>query len=324
VSIEVSRLRKDLEKQNIIKGIAEFGFKPKILILPSDKWYSDHPTYVKGTDGQGMIIPDHIAATKDESISGALSAMSNKFGGPSGAFEVMNIEAVLGKNSIQEFKNNQRPDAKKGSYLDAIMSTVPADLIVQVDVQNKELERGLKKQLLITLIAIDPYTGSKWFEGKQVEKITTGDNYFQQLKAGIDGAADDFRPLIFEKLTEIINNGIGGELIISFSESAEDLDFNTKFRVEGESLALSQLVDDACTMSSNKSEPTGIQSETQRLYSVAIPYYVQNKRTGKNETNSVEKFGYKVANSLFDYIGENYVVERIGLGKAELIIKGRK
>ena len=77
-------------------------------------------------------------------------------------------------------------------------------------------------------------------------------------------------------------------------------------------------------MASNKSESNGTASESARVYSVTIPYNVANKRTGKNDTNSLEKYGYKVANALSDYIGENYVVERIGLGKAELIIKGRK
>ena len=324
VSIEVARLRKDLEAQNIIKGMAAFGVKPKILIVPSDDWYYAHPQYIKGKDDQGKIIPDHIEASHDPLISSALSDVSNKFGGPSGAFEVKNIEATLGKNAIQEFKDNQRPDGKKGSYLDAIMNTVSVDLMVQVDIVETEVERGLKTRMDIRLIAIDPYTGSEWFKGKLTTKTTGGDDRQQQLTAAMNGAADDFRPLLLDQFRKIIDEGISGELTISFLDAVEDFDFNTKFKVDGETLAFSQLVDEACVLSSNKSESNGVGSESARVYSVTIPYNVANKRTGKNDTNSLEKYGYKVANALSDYIGENYVVERIGLGKAELIIKGRK
>jgi hypothetical protein len=324
VSIEAERLRKDLEAQNIIKGMAAFGVKPKILILPSDDWYYAHPHYIKGKDDQGKIIPDHIEASHDPLISSALSDVSNKFGGPNGAFEVMNIEAALGKNSIQEFKDAQRPDSKKGSYLDAIMNTVSADMIVQVDIVETELERGLKTRMDIRLISIDPYTGLEWFKGKLTTKITTGDDRQQQLTAAMNGAADDFRPRLLDQFKLIIDGGLSGEITISFLDNVEDFDFDTKFKGEEGMEAFSQIVDDACVSNANESIANGVGSPTTRVYSVKIPYYVQNKRTGKSDRNSFEKFGYKVGNTLSDYIGENYKVERIGLGKSELIITGRK
>jgi len=323
VSIEVERLRKDLEGQSIIKAMASFGFKPKILILPSDDWYYAHEAYIKGTDDSGKIIPDHISASHDPLISPALSAISNKFGGPSGAFEVFNLEAVIGKNAIQEFKDQQRSDAKKTSYLDAIMKTAPADVIVQVDIKENELERGLKTQLLITLIAIDPYTGAKWFEGKQIEKITSGDNRHQLLTAAMNGAADDFRPMLMEKFKQIVAEGIKGEITVSIGDAA-DFDFTTKFNVGGREYELSRILDGATKKVAVTAAPMGIQSASSRVYSGSIPFqYIDELAGGVLSTNTFENYAYMVASEL-GKCNLDYVVESLGLGKVELILTGRK
>lgn len=323
VSVEVERLRKDLEAQSIIKGMAAFGFKPKILILPSDDWYVAHPKYIKGKDDQGKNIPDHLEATHDPLISPALSVVSNKFGGPSGAFEVMSIEAALGKNSIQEFKDAQRSDAKKVSYMDALMKTVAADLVVHVDIKETDLERGLKTQLVITLIAIDPYTGSKWFEGKQIEKITTGDNRHQLVSDAMAGAADDFRPMLLEKFKQIVTDGINGEIIVSVLEDA-DYDFTTKFNAGGREYELSRIVDGATKKAAKQAAPNGAQSPFSRVYSAAIPFqYVDELAGGILSTNTFENYAYMVAAELDKY-NLTYKVESLGLGKVELILIGRK
>lgn len=323
VSVEVVRLRKDLEGQSVIKAMVDFGIKPRILILPSDDWYVAHDMYIKGYDESGRAIPDHIAASHDPLISDALTAMSNKFGGPSGAFEVYNLEAVIGKNSIQEFKDQQRSDGKETSYLDAIMKTAPADVIIHVDIKEKSMEHDTKTQMLITLSAIDPYTGSKWFDGKQVEKITSGSNRNQLLTAAMNGAADDFRPTLMEQFKKIVLEGIKGEMIVSLA-SGVDFDFNTKFKMAGREYELARILDGATRKAAKSAAPLGIQSEKSRVYAAAIPFQYEDELAGGVLTNNTfENYAYMVAAGLSE-CKLTYKVESMGLGKVELVLTGRE
>lgn len=320
VTIEVNRLRSALERQNIIKSLADFGFTPKIIVVPSNEWMGKNG-YVSKKDNQGIAeeIYDYNGAINDVKISGALSAVKSKYNKSSGGpFEVVDIKGSLDKLKLETQKNNARSQAKQESSLDIFSRVLAGDLWVKVDIKSNPLSGGLEKQILITLTAYDPYTGSEVLSGKTIEKTTKGDNEFQLMANAMNGACDELRVLIFNYFKERTEKGIQGEIVFSLSESSE-FNFNTEFDANGESKPLNEilkkLVKKPCTSREEKSR-----SETKLEYTSKIPMFYEED--GEKEKNSFINVGNRVRSDL-KKIGFTCTPEPNGIGCVEIIITGK-
>jgi bisphosphoglycerate-dependent phosphoglycerate mutase len=80
-----------------------------------------------------------------------------------------------------------------------------------------------------------------------------------------------------------------------------------KFKIEGEQLTFSELVDEAIE-EIGKGKAQGEQTKLRRVYDVKIPSKVKNRK-GKEVSNNYEKFSLKV---------EEYVTENLKSVKAEV------
>jgi hypothetical protein len=319
VTVEVDRLRKQLEAQEIIKSVVDFGFKPTVLVVPSDTWM-ERNKYVNRVDNQGMTekIYDYENAINNESIKNALNVVKEKLGGPSGSFQVQDIPQRMGDFKMEVAKNNARSLAKRESNLDIFARTMQADLWVKVDFQTNKLKSGLETQFLMTISGTDPYTGNEVLPGKQIDKVTVGDNMFQLTKNAMGGAVDDFRPKLFEYFKKVTSEGLQGRLSIGFSDNVEE-DFNTKFPYKGKDYELSRIVDAFLKRYAERSEPEGTQTEKMRKYSVNIPLEYMDELTEEKEKNSFENFSRQFRDEL-EKLGLSSVTENNGLGKVEVII----
>ena len=197
VTIEINRLRKDLESQNIIKALSDFGFTPSVFLVPSDEWMNKNG-YVTKKDNQGTIdeIYDYPRAIIDPKISKALSAIESKYNKPKGPFKISDMKSKLDQIKLEEAKNNARSKAKQESSLDIFARVLAADLWVKVDLDDKP-KNGMESQMLVTLTGIDPYTNNKVITGTTIQKTTHGDDQFQLMMNSINGASDELRTLIF-------------------------------------------------------------------------------------------------------------------------------
>jgi hypothetical protein len=323
VTVEVDRLRKQLEAQSIIKSIVAFGFTPKVLVVPSDTWM-ERNNFVTRVNNQGITekIYDYENAINNESIKNALNVVKEKLGGPSGSFQVQDIPLRLGDFKAEVAKNNARSLSKKESNLDIFARTMQADLWIKVDFQTNKLKGGLETQFLMTISGTDPYTGNEVLPGKQIDKVTVGDNMFQLTKNAMGGAVDDFRPKLFEYFKKVTAEGMQGRLNVEFSDNL-DIDFNTEFPYKGKDYELDRIVDALLKKYALSSATEGSQTETVRRYSINIPLEYKNELSGEKERNDFENFARQFKDEL-KKLGLKSVHEKNGLGKVDVIITEQK
>ncbi len=322
VTVSVDRLRKQLEAQNIIKSLVQFGVKPTLIIVPSDTWMKNNG-YVTEEDAQGVknYKYDYLNAVSDEKIKRALDEVSNKFGGPSGAFKVQNIKSKLDAINIEVAKNNARTDGKKESNADLFARTLAADLWIKIDYTKEMLEGGLKSQFTITLAATDPFTGEDAIPGKPIMLTSTGDNATQLLVNAMNGAAADFKPRVFDYFKNRQEKGIQGKLTISLLDQV-DFDFDTEFTYKDEEKELKAILQLFIKKGSNERLQDGEQTNTTFKYDVTIPVEFSNEE-GQPEKNSFSNYGSGVASQIKKF-GFTCKTESTGLGKVEIIITGKK
>jgi hypothetical protein len=319
VTIEINRLRKDLESQNIIKALSDFGFTPSVFLVPSDEWMNKNG-YVTKKDNQGTIdeIYDYPRAIIDPKISKALSAIESKFNKPKGPFTIVDMKGKLDQIKLEEAKNNARTNAKKESSLDIFARVLKADLWVKVDLDDKP-KNGMESQLLVTLTGIDPFTNNKVITGTTIQKTTHGDDQFQLMMNSINGASDELRTLIFGYFQEKVITGLDGTLTLSISENT-DFDFDTPFTQNGEEKALNRIIAKIVKKYANdRLETSG--TETTREFSVKIPLFFEED--GEKEKNTFTYYANKIVDELMK-IGITSKVEPSGLGRVEIFITGKK
>jgi hypothetical protein len=319
VTIEINRLRKDLESQNIIKALSDFGFTPTVFVVPSDEWMNKNG-YVTKKDNQGTIdeIYDYPRAILDPKISKALSAIESKFNKPKGPFTIVDMKGKLDQIKLEEAKNNARTNAKKESSLDIFARVLKADLWVKVDLDDKP-KNGMESQLLVTLTGIDPFTNNKVITGTTIQKTTHGDDQFQLMMNSINGASDELRTLIFGYFQEKVITGLDGTLTLSISENT-DFDFDTPFTQNGEEKALNRIIAKIVKKYANdRLETSG--TETTREFSVKIPLFFEED--GEKEKNTFTYYANKIVDELMK-IGITSKVEPSGLGRVEIFITGKK
>jgi hypothetical protein len=319
VTVEVDRLRKQLEAQEIIKATADFGFEPSVVIVPSDDWMENH-NYFRIVDNDGITnkIYDYANAILDKNIKHALSAVAEKLGGPNGSFDVKDIKANLDALKLEEAKNSARNSAKQESDLDIFARVLDAQLWVKVGFDSKPINGGLKTQFLITLSATDPFTGRNVIPGKTIDKTTVGDDYFNLMKNAMNGAIADFQPKLFSYFEKLTEEGIQGSLRIEFLDEV-DANFSEEFEYDDEDYELAELVDAFVKKHSMERKTEGAQTKTRRVYSVKIPLMYMNKLTDEKEKNDFEKFSRKVRKSLKE-LGLKSEGEVDGLGKVNIVI----
>ncbi|MSP84350.1 MAG: hypothetical protein EXR18_00775 [Flavobacteriaceae bacterium] len=319
VTIEITRLRSDLEKQNIIKSLADFGFTPTVFVVPSDEWMQKKG-YVTKKDNQGTIdeIYNYPAAILDASISKALAAIESKYNKPKGPFKICDMKGKLDQIKLEEAKNNARNKAKQESSLDIFARVLAADLWVKVDLDDKP-KNNMESQNIVTLTGIDPYTNNKVITGTAVQKTTHGDDSFQLMMNSINGASDELRTLIFGYFQDKVNTGLEGTLTFSLSENA-DFNFDTPFPSSGENKELNRIIFKIVKKFCNEREET-VGTETTRVFSAKIPLFFEED--GEKEKNSFKSFAYKITDEM-SKIGFTCTVEPSGLGRVEIMINGKK
>jgi hypothetical protein len=319
VTIEINRLRKDLESQNIIKALSDFGFTPSVFLVPSDEWMNKNG-YVTKKDNQGTIdeIYDYPRAILDPKISKALSAIESKYNKPKGPFKISDMKSKLDQIKLEEAKNNARSKAKQESSLDIFARVLAADLWVKVDLDDKP-KNGMESQMLVTLTGIDPYTNNKVITGTTIQKTTHGDDQFQLMMNSINGASDELRTLIFGYFQEKVTTGIEGTLTVSLSENA-DFNFDSPFTQNGEEKELNRIIAKIVKKFANEREET-IATETTRVFTAKIPLFFEED--GEKEKNTFKYFAEKIVDEL-KKIGITSTIEPSGLGRVEIFITGKK
>ncbi len=323
VTVEVERLRKNLEAQGLIKSAMMFGFKPTVLIVPSYKWMKDNK-YFRTEDNQGIPVEiyDFENACKDSKIYEALKAVANKLGGPNGAFEVKDMGQMLKDIAIREQINNARSQSKSESPIEVFYRVLKADLWIEVDLNVNSLEKGLKTQYLITLSAIDPYTASVAIPGKTIAKETAGDNSFQLMTNAMNGAVDEFKPNILSHFQNVATKGIQGKISFSLLDGL-DFDFDTEIEYKDSELPLKEVLAKITKLNTlpGLKENIGISSSLE--YSANIPFEYKDEDTGAMEKNSFTNVGNRIRSQV-KKLGYNVKTEPNGLGQIDIIITGLK
>jgi len=273
VTVEVNRLRSDLEKQKIIKSLADFGFTPKVIIVPGDEWMKNHPQYINIIPNTNPVVKayNYSDAILDKDISQALASIRSKYNKPTGPFVVVDIASKKAALIKEEATNNARAKAKQESNLDLFARVVSADLWVKVEIDDSK-----PGQNIVTLSGIDPYTNNVALSGTPLQKTTHSDDTFQLMMNSINGASDEMRTKIFGYFKGISEEGLGGEILISILEGA-DFDFNTEIPLNESSSPLNVRLKSIIKKYSmpDKVEESGDQTETRLLYSVKIPLFAK-------------------------------------------------
>jgi hypothetical protein len=334
VDVEIDKLRTYLEKAKLIKAanVSSSGYKPNIVILPSDAWMKTHK-YKTVKDNQGIPIDvfDYKNGILDGDMKNAIAAVKSKF---ENNFKIVNFTEKLSDIALAEAKNNALPVAKRQSELDIYAKTLAADLWLKIDIEENDLNRGLTKQLIFTLEAYDPFTGNNAFSGLPVKKETTGDNKFDLITDALNGAADAIRPKFTDYFSKREAEGVEGRVVCSVAESAGDLNFDSQLTVDGESLKLSEIFNALITNNTvltkdgvGRMTEDGDQTPTLLKYKdVYIPVISEKMVMGKKQivSNSFQKMATVVTNELENKCGITCTLESKGLGKVEIVITGKK
>jgi hypothetical protein len=343
VDVEIDKLRTYLEKAKLIKAanVSSSGYKPNIVILPSDAWMKTHK-YKTVKDNQGIPIDvfDYKNGILDGDMKNAIAAVKSKF---EKNFKIVNLTEKWSEIALAEAKNNALPVAKRQSELDIYAKTLAADLWLKIDIEENDLNRGLTKQLIFTLEAYDPFSGNNAFSGLPVKKETTSDNKFDLTTDALNGAADAIRPKFTDYFSKRESEGVEGRVTCSIAESAGDLSFNSLFTVNSQTKKLSQVIESVLAKNSKKTEdgvsritPAGDQTETLLSYKdVFIPVTVmedefdldaeEGSKPNKVPTsNTFGKVGTKLQEGLLSKCNITCDVITTGLGKVEIVITGKK
>jgi len=327
VTVEVNRLRSDLEKQNIIKSLNDFGFTPTILVVPSNKWMLDNGFVTKGNNqGQETEIFNWLKAVTNDKISGAISTVEGKYskskGGP---FEVNNIQSKINEINLLIQKNNDRKEKneKAESEFDIYARKLSADLWIQIDLNKKPLN-GLETQLVVTITGLDPYTGKTVINGTPIEKITKGDNEFQLVTNAVNGACDEMRTLIFNYFQNRKNSGIDGFLSFTMSTNDNrDFDFDTSFpNGDKEPLPLAKIFKKILKDLTKERDFDTPPTPTLAIFKAKIDLFYDED--GEAEKNSFYEVASRVKSILETKYGLLSKIQPIGLGNVEIFITGRK
>ena len=129
--------------------------------------------------------------------------------------------------------------------------------------------------------------------------------------------------MILKHLVKRNDEGLPGKLLVKINANLE-MDFNSQITVEGEKLALSQLVNDAVEKCAKSYKKSGSTTKSRIEYDVKIDPKVTNKRTKKVSANDYEKFAWQVVNDEYLSKFATADVKLNGTGMAIITLKKKE
>tara|TARA_B110000908_G_C10264537_1_gene462385 strand:+ start:3147 stop:4529 length:1383 start_codon:yes stop_codon:yes gene_type:complete len=317
VTISKALLQKDLEDQNIIKGVADLGFKPEVLVVPGDAWMKKMGFMVT-EDNQGMPVEsyDYTAAVNDEFFNSLGLFVKAKF---DDAFEMADFKSKLDAINAENQRNNSRADVwLQESTMDILARVVAAELWVKLDVVKASISGGMEMQFTITMSALDPLTQRTVINGLPQTIKTPGDNYMALLENTINAVSDEFRPRVLKYFTERQENGMKGKMEFRISDDLE-INFESDIEYEEEEDVVSAQIEYMMGSRAMKDgvKASGAQTTTRLLYDVTIP--AQAEKRGVVSSNNMKKFGNLIRKDI-KKMGYNCTVESLGLGKVVVML----
>ena len=317
IVVDVVGLGKYLKNENKIKSLADFGFKPIVLVVPGDAWMEKHG-FVKTSIIQGVEskIFDYKNAIKDNGINTVMAACASVYGGPNGAFQITDIKAKLDLIMIEEQKNRVRNDGLQESSLDIYARCLQADLWIKVDLKETKNTSGYK--YTVTMAGMDPYTQMNAIPGYPVDKTTKINDPDKARLNAVQGAANEFKSKVFDYFKNKVEKGMEGQIEFQLSDEI-DMNFESSLEYADDEYKFREILDAIIGKNSNENRVNGSSTPTMRGYLVTIPFKVENKLTGIVGKNDFEKFGTLVEKKI-KKLGYGSVLSTSGLGRVTVLI----
>ncbi|MFD3393010.1 DUF6175 family protein [Aquirufa sp. OSTEICH-129V] len=233
VSVNIEDLRKELEKDNIIKSLSNAitGKKPSIMVVPKDQWCLEH-NFTSNFDNQGkmVVVPDYKRALQTSSELGLVITKINELMTSRG-FPLVNLETML-KKLENDAASEAMTTLKDGGELsesptDKLKKTAKADIIIDLGwtVNNPQ---GPRRSITFTL------AGNDSFSGKQIAGASgTGQQTFTSeisvlLEEAILSYLDRFNVQLLDHFTSVETKG--REMSLKVRKSSNfDKDLESEF-----------------------------------------------------------------------------------------------
>jgi hypothetical protein len=322
VKVDVRNLTKSLENQKIIKSMDDLGFKPSILVVPSDAWLK----------ANGMIssngTKDYRKATENNQFRAAMVLFENKY---ADAFELKSITAMEEDIKNEEATNNAKneDDLDKESPEELLSRVVNADLWIGLDFIIESLDgQNLRSKVTVNMEALDPSTQTKVLVAASSPLEGYSRDLSKLISDGLLAAMNDLRPKIFKYFSQMVEKGIKGGVEVSFAQNAE-FNLMTMVTYKEKSVPFGAAMQSFCKKNAEKSsdknkEPFKVvdSKENKAKYDVYIPFYTVDIDDNR-EKNSFSSYAEKIR-ALLDENGYVAVVKPKGMGKCYVRITGKK
>ncbi|MBN1252441.1 MAG: hypothetical protein JXR51_11770 [Bacteroidales bacterium] len=326
VSVNYDMLRKEMERQGIVKKLGDVlgnAKKPTIMVVPADNWCVQNK-FTTTFDDQGTkrILPDYKKAMQQSSdillVIGKLNTLMADRG-----FPAKNLETEMKNLESENAEMNMMTSKESGSEIaespiDILKRTAKADIIIQLNWTVNT--QGPKRSITFNLQGLDAYTG-KQIAGAQ----GTGEPSFTAetallLEEAVLAHLDNFNSQLMEHFTDIAANG--REIKVNIKVwSSSDVDLEEEYDYDGEEDELSTIIEN--WMSENayqgKFNLSDGSATFMKLEQVRIPLYYDYK--GKQRANDAKRFVDDLRKFLkgepFNITSKTYLR---GLGEAWLIL----
>ncbi|MEJ6681460.1 MAG: DUF6175 family protein [Flavobacteriales bacterium] len=323
VYIMKTKLREDLEKQGFIKSaesIAEsLGSKPSVLIVPSNRWMETAGFVSTEESDMGQVVSyDYQSALKSSkmasfgTLEGFLTATLDN------TFRMQSLSSIMESIGTEMAENNMRDDVTQENSLDLLARTAQADLWIYIDAKQESLSGGQELQYTITLNALDPMINEMVINGLPQTVKTSGNNETRLLETTVNANIDNVRPKILDYFIKREENGLQGKITFLIGEDV-GINFEDEIDVDGDEYAFAEIIDAMVGKKAKKYTPKGRQTTTRRTYDVWIDTKIENKLSGKVESNNFEKFGRKVKSEIKKLGSVKAIVETRGLGNVVVV-----
>jgi len=327
VSVNYDALRKEMERQGIVKSMSNVlgkAKKPTIMVVPSDNWCIQNGyTMTFENQGRTETLPDYKAALQGSSdlllVIGKLNTLMADRGFPAKNLEteLKNLEARSAELNMMTSKGGANIAE---SPIDALKRTAKADIIIQLSwTVNKQ---GPKQSVTFNLQGLDAYTG-KQVAGAQG---TGTPSYTAELPLLLEEAVlahlDNFNAQLMQFFTDVAANG---REIVVFIQLSDDADFTLEdeYDYDGEDDELimhieNWISDNAYNGQYNLSDAS---ENFAKFEQVRIPLFYERK--GKQRAMDARRFVNNLRKFLKNepFAIENSRVYLRGLGEAWLILE---
>jgi hypothetical protein len=322
VKVDVRNLTKALETQKIIKSMDDLGFKPSILVVPSDAWLSKN----------GMMASngtkDYKKANQNDQFRAAMVLFENKY---ADAFELKSITAMEEDIKNEEAVNNAKnpDDLDKETPEEILARVVNADLWIGLDFIIESLDgQNLRSKVTVNMEALDPSTQTKVLvaASSPVEGYTR--DLSKLISDGLLAAMNDLRPKMFKYFAQMTEKGLKGGVEVSFAQSTE-LNLNTLVTYKEKSVPFGEVMKSICKKNAMKADAKNAEpfkvvtsSTNKAKYDVYIPFFTVNLED-EREKNNFSSYAEKIR-SLLDENGYIAEVKPRGIGKCYIRITEKK